>query len=328
MFEQYFRVFTALVLGVAPPSDYVPLLPMLTAVMTDRALAKALAARLATADPITEAELQAMLASRGEADLNNMTPYIVSKLNRFYSPAAARRMLCQPTSIDFADVIASRRILLVDLPTAHLGADTAALIARQVIARLASEAMRRGAVSPGPPHFVYADEFHHFATERFAALLAEARKFQLGLVLAHQHTSQLIQRQDRRVLDAILGNVGTVVAFRVGVPDAQLLDAVMAPQATSADIATLPNHVALIRSVGPLGNVPFTLRMRPPVAIERSYAEEIRTKARQRYGRPTEQVDAELRRNLEALKAITARPQVRERVTTPESAEKQVTLLV
>jgi len=228
MFEQYFRSFLILVMGTSPPPDYMPLLPMLTEVMNDRSLARALAARIGNNDPITKASLEAMFDASGETELRNVTPYIVSKLNRFYSPVAARRMLCQTKGIDFGDAIRSRKIVLVDLPAVRLGTDTAALIARQVIARLANEAMRRGTAPDTPAHFVYADEFHHFATERFASLLAEARKFRLGLVLAHQYTSQLVLGHERRVLDAVLGNVGTVVAFRVGAQDAQLLDAVMA----------------------------------------------------------------------------------------------------
>ncbi len=308
MFEQYFRVFLALVMGAAPPPDYVPLLPMLAAVMNDRELAKALAARIAVNDPITEGTLRAMFDARGEAELRNITPYIMSKLNRFYGPVAARRMLCQVTGIDFAEIIATRKIVLVSLPAVKVGTDTAALIARQVITRLANEAMRRGADPAGPLHFVYADEFHQFATERFAALLAEARKFRLGLVLGHQYTSQLVQRQDRRVLDAVLGNVGTVIAFRVGAQDAELLDDVMAPRATASDISGLPNHVAVVRSVGALGNIPFTLRTRPPAAVGRSFAVDILERSRQLYGRSTKDVDGELRLQLEAVQALRAKP--------------------
>lgn len=305
MFEQYFRAFLSLIMGSAPPPDYVPLLPMLTDVMNDRAIAKSLAARMAESDPITHANLEAILEAKGDHELRNVTPYIVSKLNRFYTPAAARRMLCQPKGIDFGDVIRSRKIVLVDLPAVRIGGDTAALIARQIISRLANEAMRRGTATDTPAHFVYADEFHQFATERFAALLAEARKFRLGLVLAHQYTSQLVQRQDRRVLDAVLGNVGTVVAFRVGAQDAELLDTVLAPRATASDVAGLPNYVAVVRSVGDLGNVPFTLRTRAPRPVAESFAADIRERSRQRYGIPTAEVDRELGLQLAALRAVS-----------------------
>ena len=304
IFEQYFRVFSALVMGAQPPLDYVPMLPMLTEVMNDKALALALCERLGSSDPVTAATLTAILDARGEGEIRNAVPYIVSKLNRFYGPVSARRILCQTKGLDFADVLASRKILLVDLPPARLGRDTASLLARQVIARLGDEAMRRGASEDAPVHFVYADEFHYFATERFASLLAEARKFGLGLVLAHQYTSQLIQGQDRRVLDAVLGNVGTVVAFRVGAQDAQLLNDVMAPRASATDVSGLPDHAAVVRSVGALGNVPFTLRTRMPAPAHESGAAAIRERSRQRYGRPSAEVDAELGQQMEALRAV------------------------
>jgi type IV secretory pathway TraG/TraD family ATPase VirD4 len=305
MFEQYFRGFLALVMGSTPPQDYSPRLPMIVEAMNNARLVRALAGRLSDADAPLIATLEAMLDAGGETTLQNMTPYIVSKLNRFIAPAVSRRILCQARGLDFSDILRSNKILLVDLPSAKLGPGTAALIARQVIAQLANAAMRRGGVACNLAHYVYADEFHHFATERFASLLAEARKFGLGLILAHQYTSQLTNQGSRKILDAVLGNVGTVAAFRVGAQDAELLDAVMAPRASAADIAGLPNHVAVVRSVGELGNVPFTLRTRPPQPVASSLASEVRQRSRARYGVPVREIDEEIKNQLQSFRAVS-----------------------
>ena len=186
----------------------------------------------------------------------------------------------------------------------RLGQEAAALLARQVVVRLGQAAMARPASADFVPHFLYADEFHHFASERFAALLAEARKFGLGLTLAHQYTSQLVTKEgNNRLLDAILGNAGTLVLFRVGGPDARLLAGSVSPRASANDISGLPNFMALVRSVG-LGNVPFTLRTlpAPPALVTTDNA--TRQDFARRAARPHGEVETDIQRELEALKQI------------------------
>jgi hypothetical protein len=247
--------------------------------------------------------LKEVFDAGGELSLSNVVPYVSSKLNRFYASAQARRILCQERSLDFGTLLRDRRILLVELPKGRIGAETSALIARQIVAGLTTAALRFGAVA-GPSHFVYADEFHTFATERFALLMSEARKFRLGLVVAHQYTSQLKRRGDQTVLDAVLGNVGTVIAFRVGVQDAGLLGGVMAPRVKPEDIAGLPNFSACMRSVGELGNVPFVLKTLPSGVPTGLNVDEIRERSRERYGLPREEVDAAIASNLGAFKGL------------------------
>ncbi|MCB9609672.1 MAG: type IV secretory system conjugative DNA transfer family protein [Polyangiaceae bacterium] len=261
MFEMYFRTFAALLMGSSPPADYTPVLPMLEMLIADDPLRRRLASRV---DGVVRAMLDTVDQAGGEATLKNMAPYVTSKLTRFYAPLAARRMLCQPTCLDFSDVLASQKILLVSLNPSQLGREASALIARQIIFRLNQAAVARGASPDHPAHFLYVDEFQNYATERFALMLSEVRKFRLGLVLAHQYTTQLTRNGDRTILDAVLGNVGTVVAFRLGALDAVALERTFAPRATAADISGLPNFNALVRcSGGATANVPFTLRTRP-----------------------------------------------------------------
>jgi hypothetical protein len=303
MFEQYFRTYLALVMGPSRPREYTPSLPMLEVAMAQPKLARVLAERLRPHDPTVVARFESMLATSGDSGLANMVPYVASKLNRFYAHAQARNVLCQSRTLSFPTLLRQRRVLLVDLAPARLGSEAAALVARQVVVRLAAAALERP-LQGAPEHFVYADEFHHFATERFAQLFAEARKYRLGLTVAHQYTSQLVSGQDRRVLDAVLGNAGSVVAFRVGARDAELLADVVAPRATAADLSSLPNHWACVTSSG-LGHVPFTLRTRPPHRSRIPADAALLRAFRERAARPRAEVDREVRANLEAFRKLT-----------------------
>ena len=301
IFEQYFRLFASLLIGTSRPGDYAPILPMMEVLLARPQLAVAMAKRAARVDPLPLALLRNIVSASGESALKNMVPYVVSKLNRFYQPVSARRMLCQDDCLDFDALVRDRRIVLLSLTRAAIGAPAAALVARQVILRLWLAAMARGTAAEHPVHYVYADEFHAFASEGFAALLAEARKFRLGLVLAHQYTSQLTPQRDAgraSVLDAVLGNVGTVIAFRVGALDAELLEPALAPRATAHDVVGLPNHTALIRSSGALGGTPFTLFTRPPPSPRHALAAAIRQLSRLKHGRDCDLVDAAFRASM------------------------------
>jgi len=143
------------------------------------------------------------------------------------------------------------------------------------------------------------------ANDRFAQMLAEARKYGLGPTLAHQHTSQLVHGHDTEVLDAVLGNVGTIVAFRLGCKDAQLLERAMAPRVNETDITGLPNYLALVRSSGRLGHEPFSMRTLPASRGETGLAAKIRSMSSSRHGKSKEEVDNEINAEFARLRALT-----------------------
>lgn len=304
MFEQVFRTFCGLMIGARYRTSFSPTLQLLEPLMRDHQLTRRLAAEASAEDPTVATRIETILDQTGETALRNMIPYVNSKMIRFYGPAQARMVLCQPSCLDFDRVVRERKILLVELSPLRLGAEAAALIGRQIVLKLALAAMSRDLAVDATAHFLYADEFHTFATERFAQLLSEARKYRLALVLAHQYTSQLVRRDDRRVLDAILGNVGTMVAFRLGTTDAELLGDAMAPRATPRDIVGLPNFSAVVRSAGELGNVPFTLRTRPPSGGAGTDVGVLRDAARRREATPRQEIEQAIRANLEAFLSL------------------------
>lgn len=147
---------------------------------------------------------------------------IANKLGGFLSHPLVRRAVCEPKEpLRFRRIMDEGRFLIVNLSKGKLGADISNILGGMIVSSIANAAYSRQNISAyeRTPFILYADEFHSFTTSAFAGMLSELRKYGLGLVLAHQHTDQL----DRSILEAILGNVGTLIAFRIGATDAPIL---------------------------------------------------------------------------------------------------------
>jgi type IV secretory pathway TraG/TraD family ATPase VirD4 len=132
------------------------------------------------------------------------------------------------------------KILVVNLAKGKIGEDSAALIGSLLISQMHAAALSRSDLpeQTRKDFFIYMDEFHTFTTKSLANMLAELRKYGVGLVLAHQYLSQL----DQQVQDAILANAGTIITFRLGVPDARLFEKEFLGHFTFRDIINLPNY--------------------------------------------------------------------------------------
>jgi hypothetical protein len=149
------------------------------------------------------------------------------------------------------------KILLVNLAKGKIGEDTASLLGAFLVARLGRTALRRAdrGEADRRDFYVYLDEFQTFSTLSLANMLSELRKYRLNLVLAHQFLSQL----DLHVRDAVLGNVGTLIAFRLGVADAELLEKEFCPEFLATDLINLPNyHVYLKLMIDGAVTKPFS----------------------------------------------------------------------
>jgi uncharacterized protein DUF87/type IV secretory system conjugative DNA transfer VirD4/TraG family protein len=178
---------------------------------------------------------------------------ITTKIGRFLFSASAKRILDHPKStIDFTDIVDSKKILICNLSKGLLGEDTSELFGIMVIAKLQMAAYQRARQKQSEriPFYIYVDEFQNFATPSFIEMLAEARKYKLFLVMAEQTTSQ----QARDMVNVILANVGTVVCFRSGNPaDEQLVLPIFSPFIESGEITNLPafNFYARIAAIKP-----------------------------------------------------------------------------
>lgn len=187
----------------------------------------------------------------GDAALANIAPYITCKLNSFTYNALIRPIVGQAEStIDFRDIMNRQGILLVKLPKGLLGEFDAQLLGSFILSRIFSVAMSRADVPIHKRHafHLYVDEFQNFVNDGAAFMLAEARKYGLHLTLANQNLSQLTANAGRQnVMEAVLGNVGSSIAFRVGAPDAEKLHLYTEPEFGALDLQGLPNYHAVAR---------------------------------------------------------------------------------
>lgn len=187
-----------------------------------------------------------------------MAAGITSKIGRFLFSASAKRILEQEKStIDFDDIINSKKILICNFSKGLLGEDTSELLGIMVIAKFQLASLRRVRInqSDRTPYYLYVDEFQNFATMSFVQMLSESRKYKLFLTMAEQSTSQ---QDDQRMVNVILANVGTVICFRTGNPaDEQALLQMFSPYIERGEIANLPAfnyyvRLAAIHSQEPL----------------------------------------------------------------------------
>ncbi|MCG3195730.1 MAG: hypothetical protein GHCLOJNM_00197 [bacterium] len=171
---------------------------------------------------------------------------IQNKVGAFLADPLLARILTQPKS-DFSlrEVMDGGRVLLVNLAKGKIGEDNARLVGALLVAGFHAAALSRGDTpeSERQDFFIYLDEFHSFATGTLASMMSELRKFHVGLVLAHQFLSQL----DPLVRDAILGNTGTIISFRLGPADAEFLAKEFFPEFSPEDFTRLPNQEVYLR---------------------------------------------------------------------------------
>jgi DNA helicase HerA-like ATPase len=176
----------------------------------------------------------------GDFQKVKMSGGVNAKLGRFQRSAVTRRILEQPKStIDFDDIIQNNKILICNFAKGHIGEDTSALLGISVLTKLQLAALRRARLgqTERTPFYLYVDEFQNFATTSFVQLLSEARKYKLFLTMAEQSTAQ---QEERRLIDIILANVGTIVCFRSGSPiDEELVLPLFRPYLDKGEIANL-----------------------------------------------------------------------------------------
>ena len=152
---------------------------------------------------------------------------IQNKVGQFLSTPLIRNIVGQPKStIDISEIMNDEKILLVNVSKGLIGEDNSSLLGAMIITKIQLAAMERIRIpeSERKDFYLYVDEFQNFATDSFASILSEARKYRLDLIIAHQYIGQLVTDKSTRVRDAVFGNVGTMIVFRVGAQDAEALE--------------------------------------------------------------------------------------------------------
>lgn len=220
---------------------------------------------------------------------------IQNKVGQFLSAKTIRNIIGQAkSSFDVRRVMDEQKILLIDLSTGKIGEDTAALLGSMLITKIQLAAMSRANVheSQRPDFYLYVDEFQNFATESFATILSEARKYHLNLVLTNQFMAQIPEV----VKSAIFGNVGTIVSYRVGATDAGALVKEFEPVFSANDLVNLDNyHIYTKLSVNGVTRPAFSAATLPPFPETDGFKDQVIEFSRQTYGRPESQVEAEIR---------------------------------
>jgi hypothetical protein len=237
----------------------------------------------------------------GEAALQNVVPYITSKLTSFIANDIMRPIIAQQKSaFNFRQAMDEKKIILVNLSKGKIGDINANLLGMVVIGKILMAALSRvdQPESERKDFYLYIDEFQNFLTESIQIILSEARKYKLCLTIAHQFIGQLVKPNDTRIKDAIFGNVGTKIAFRIGVDDAEVMAKEFAPVFNEYDVMNVPKFNAFVKILIDNANPPpFNMRTLGPESRPQpnpQLAASIKELSRLKYGRPREIVEAEI----------------------------------
>ncbi|MEX2090572.1 MAG: DUF87 domain-containing protein [Candidatus Paceibacterota bacterium] len=296
MFEKYFKNSLYLLLD-----DYeyeVPVLADVARVLNDDKYRTDKLSR--ETNPLVKEfwELEAQKGT-GEQSLSNFSPYITSKLNNFIFNEFLRPIINQKKSaFNFREVMDNQKILIVNLSKGKIGDLNANFIGLIVVGKLLRAALSRIDIldeKNRKDFYLYMDEFQNFTTDSIAVILSEARKYKLDLVIAHQFIKQLKEN----IRDAVFGNVGSIVAFRIGPDDAEFMKNKFEPVFSPQDLVNIDNlnaYVSLL--INGQTTRPFNIKLeteRVFGAGSNENANALKQMSILKYGRPREEVEAEIK---------------------------------
>jgi CxxC-x17-CxxC domain-containing protein len=227
---------------------------------------------------------------------------IQNKVGQFLSTSIIRNVVGQPKStIDIFKIMNEGKIFLVNVSKGRIGEDNSALLGGMIITKIQLAAMERVRIPEDErkDFYLYVDEFQNFATDAFANILSEARKYRLNLTVAHQYTAQLENKDGSKVRDAVFGNVGTMIIFRVGADDADFLEKEFEPEFTAQDLVNLPNYnIYLKLMIDGITSRPFSATTLPPMKVDPTSGvkDRIIESSRKLYTRSREEVEGEISR--------------------------------
>jgi CxxC-x17-CxxC domain-containing protein len=223
------------------------------------------------------------------------TAAIQNKVGQFISASLIRNIIGQiKSSIDMRKIMDERKILIMDLSKGRIGEDNSRLLGALMITKLQLAAMSRVDTpeEKRADFFLYIDEFQNFATESFTNILSEARKYRLALILGHQYINQM----EEEVRDAVFGNVGTIISFRVGAEDAEFLEKEFTPEFLATDIVNLGKYSIYLKlMIDGLAGRPFSAATLAPLPKPGEInTEKIINVSRERYSTPRQDVEEKI----------------------------------
>lgn len=250
-------------------------------------------------DPVVKRYWTDQIAQTSDFHKSEVLDYIVSKFGRFVTNKTMRNIIGQPASaFNFRKAMDEKKIILCNLSKGILGEEDAKFLGLILVPKVLTAAMSRQDVpmDQRQDFFLYVDEFQNFATEDFATILSEARKYKLNLIVANQFIGQI----DEEVKNAVFGNVGTIISFRVGVTDANFLQHEFAPIFNETDLANVEKFHVYIKTIVNNEPVPaFSMSLEKDMdalkaKMNPKLAEMIKQLSRLKYGKDKEVIEAEI----------------------------------
>ncbi|MFH1749314.1 MAG: TraM recognition domain-containing protein [bacterium] len=248
-------------------------------------------------DPMVRAFWEKQLKQTSDFHKSEMLNYFVSKFGRFMTNNMMRNIIGQTKSaFDFREVMDSGKILILNLSKGKLGEVNAELLGLITVAKLAMAAYSRADIPEDQrkPFYLYVDEFQNFTTSDFSSILSEARKYQLSLNITNQYIEQL----DEKIRNAVFGNVGSIISFRIGVRDAEFLEKEFTPVFSQEDLVDIDKYNAYIKLlIDGAASSPFSIKtIAPKPPQSQQIYEAIQKISKLKYGKNQQTVDEEIRK--------------------------------
>jgi len=234
-------------------------------------------------------------ASQRSNDAGEITAWFVSKFGAFLSNEMMRNIIGQTKSaFDLRNIMDNKKILLVNLSKGRTGELNSKLLGMVFVMKFQAAAMSRADVPEDqrPDFSLYVDEFQNFSTDSFATIMSEARKYHLNLIVANQFTTQLTQE----IRDAVFGNMGTIVAFRIGQNDIESIVKYFQPTFDGDDLLRVPNFNTIVRTmIGGVPTQPFSMATLPSLGTPNPrLAQALKQLSAAKYGKPKAAVEQEI----------------------------------
>lgn len=255
------------------------------------------------------------------------TPAIQNKIGQFTSNPLIRNIVGQSkSSFDIRQMMDEKKIMIMNLSKGKVGEVNATLLGSMLVTKIYLAAMSRADVSNTtlntlPSFYFYVDEFQSFANQSFADILSEARKYKLNLIIAHQY----IEQMEEEVRDAVFGNVGTTVVFRVGPFDAEVLETIFNPQFTATDLVNLGfAQIYLTLMIDGVGSPPFSATtLQPFDPLPKKFVHEVLTTSRTQFGKSRSVVEDTIKKWHEADPFNPEPPKTNRRPAYPPRSAQQ-----
>lgn len=251
-------------------------------------------------DPVVKRYWTDQIAQTSDFHKSEVLDYIVSKFGRFVTNKTMRNIIGQPSSsFNFRQAMDEKKIILCNLSKGILGEEDAKFLGLILVPKVLTAAMSRQDIHMSQRHdfFLYVDEFQNYATEDFAVILSEARKYRLNLIVANQFIGQI----DEEVKNAVFGNVGSIVSFRIGVQDANFLQHEFTPIFNETDLTNVEKYHVYMKTIVKNEPVPpFSMSLQKDMTsiearMNPKQAEMIKELSRLKYGKDKDLVEAEIK---------------------------------